>query len=393
MSDARLKFDVVSRCPDTKARAGILKTAHSIIETPVFMPVGTHAVVRSQRFDEIEGLGARMLLANTYHLLLRPGPEVFERFGGYHGLTKWPHSVLTDSGGFQIFCLASDREMTESGAIFRSYVDNKKILLTPEKSIDTQLAINSDIMMVLDYCVPSTSTRELSQYAIDVTARWAKRSYERRGEHSNALFGIIQGACFEGLRRESAARITEIPFEGFAIGGLAVGETIAERQDMTELTASLLPHDKPRYLMGVGTPVDLLDAIYRGVDMFDCILPTAMAQQGVVFTSVGKKDLRRGAYRFSDDAIDVNCSCVTCKTYPIAYLHHLLKVKDLMAWQLCGVHNIHFYLELMRSARAAIVAGDYQDFYHARRSVLGQNCLPLKKNPLNSTMSHGLIHA
>ena len=369
----RLPFTVEATCPGTSARATRFQTLHNTIETPLFMPVGTHAVVRHQRFDELAELGAQMLLANTYHLLLRPGPDVFRTMGGYHGLTRWPRSVLTDSGGFQIFCLPNDRTITEEGAVFRSYVDGKKIKLTPELSIEMQRAIASDIMMVLDYCVPSTSTRELTTYALDVTTRWAKRSFAARGESRQALFGIVQGACFHDLRAESAKQLAEIDFDGFALGGLAVGETIAERQDTTEFTAALLPADKPRYLMGVGTPIDLLDAVHRGVDMFDCILPLSHAQQGVVYTSEGTKKLVRAKYREFDGPIDPACDCYTCRTYPAAYLHHILKVKEFNIGHLAGVHNLHFYFGLMREMRAHIFAGTFAEFYRVKRAAIDRS--------------------
>lgn len=373
----RLPFTVEATCPSSNARAGRLTTLHGTIETPVFMPVGTHAVVRNQRFDELDKLGARMLLANTYHLLLRPGPDVFRSFGGYHGFTKWPLSVLTDSGGFQIFKFPNDRKITEQGAVFRSYVDGRMVSLTPELSIDMQKAINSDIMMVLDYCVPSTSTRELTEYALAITTRWAKRSFDARGDSPQALFGIVQGACFDDLRKNSATQLTDIPFDGYAIGGLAVGETIAQRQDTTEYAAELLPKDKPRYLMGVGTPIDLLDAVYRGVDMFDCILPLALGQQGVAYTATGKLDLERGKYRDMDRPIDPTCDCHTCKTYPIAYLHHILKVKESNLSHLIGTHNLHFYFGLMHSMREHIKAGTFAAYYRQKRAAVHRTDGPI----------------
>ncbi len=340
------------------------------------MPVGTQATVRAQTFDTLESLGAQVLLANTYHLMLRPGIEVFQKFGGIHAFNGWKKSVLTDSGGFQIFSLprmgGSFSINDEQGAVFRSHVDGSRVELTPERSIEMQRAIGSDIMMVLDQCVPSTCDHATALDALSRTHRWAKRSLAARGDSPQSLFGIVQGACFEDLRRISAAQITELPFDGFAIGGLAVGETKDEREDFTELTASLLPRELPRYLMGVGTPIDLLEAVHRGVDMFDCVLPTLLAQQGVVFTSRGRLDLRRGIYKFSEMKLDPECACTTCSRYSRAYLSHLIKAREVLGWQLLGTHNLHFYLELMRQIRSAILQGRFAEFYRTMRGPLSR---------------------
>jgi queuine tRNA-ribosyltransferase len=350
---------------DGAARAGTVSTLHGTIQTPAFMPVGTRATVRGQTVVTLREVGAQVLLANTWHLLLRPGPDVFQRVGGIHRFMSWPRPVLTDSGGFQVFSLGA--AITEEGA---SFVHNgRTIVLSPETSIATQRAIGSDIMMAMDQCVPSTLDRAQAADALARTTRWARRSLAARAGSSQALFGIVQGACFGDLRAESAAQITELPFDGYAIGGLAVGETRAEREDTTALTAPLLPADKPRYLMGVGTPIDLLEAVRRGVDLFDCILPTAMAQQGVVYTATGRLELRRGVYRTSEDALD-RCSCSTCTTYSRAYLHHLVRSSEVLAWQLLGTHNLHFYHRLMSDARAAILGGRFDAFYRDQRPQL-----------------------
>ena len=385
----RLGFQLQAVSPNSRARAGSFQTLHNRVETPVFMPVGTHAVVRSQRNEVLADLGAQVLLANTYHLLLRPGAEIFQQFGGIHKFMKWPRSVLTDSGGFQIFCLPNSRAMTEEGAAFRSYVDGKKILLSPESSIAMQRAIGSDIMMVLDQCVPSTVDHSEAKSAMELTHRWAVRSLKARGDSPQSLFGIVQGACHADLRRQSADVLTSLPFDGFAIGGLAVGETKNEREDTTEATAELLPKDLPRYLMGVGTPIDLLEAVHRGVDMFDCILPTAMAQQGVVFTAHGKKDLRRGKYRTSEEPLDPSCSCHTCLTHSTGYLHHLVKVREGMGWQLIGHHNIHFYMTLMREMRLHVIAGTFMEYYKEARGRISEGDGPIKTTkPTSSIVPH-----
>ena len=356
--------------PGSRARAARFRTLHNEVSTPVFMPVGTHAAVRSQGREDLLGSGAQVLLANTYHLLLRPGVEIFERFGGIHGFMNWPRSVLTDSGGYQIFSLPGSRTMSEECAEFKSYVDHTLIRLSPERSIATQRAIGSDIMMVLDQCVPSTVDRSVAQAAMELTHRWAQRSLAARGDSPQSLFGIVQGAGFDDLRTASARAITEMPFDGFAIGGLAVGESAAQREDCTALVTELLPHDRPRYLMGVGTTRDVLEAVHRGVDMFDCILPTAWARQGLAFTSMGRRDLRRAAYRDREGPIDPQCDCYTCKTHSIAYLFHLHRVRETEGWHLLGLHNIHFYMRLMRRMREHILAGTWLDFYHAQRGVL-----------------------
>jgi queuine tRNA-ribosyltransferase len=366
----RLHFQLEATASGSRARAARFRTRHNEVLTPTFMPVGTHASVRGQRRDDLLESGAQVLLANTYHLLLRPGAELFEKLGGIHAFMNWPRSVLTDSGGFQIFSLPDSRNMHEDGATFTSYVDNSTICLSPERSIATQKSIGSDIMMVLDQCVPSTVDRATARHAMELTHRWAQRSLDARGDSPQALFGIVQGACHTDLRIESARAITQMPFDGFAIGGLAVGEGAAEREDCTATVTDCLPVDQPRYLMGVGTTRDLLEAVHRGVDMFDCILPTALATQGVAFTSQGRRDLRRAAYQGMEAALDPTCSCYTCRTHSIAYLRHLRATHDSQATQLVGLHNLHFYLQLMRTMRQHILAGTWLAFYHAQRDVL-----------------------
>lgn len=367
---ADFRFTLEATADNSSARAGRIKTRHSEFETPVFMPVGTHATIRSHQLDNITDIGFKIILANTYHLFIRPGPELFNEFGDIHNFMKWNGSVLTDSGGFQIFSLPNHREMTEEGARFRSYLDGRYHLFTPEVSINMQRSIGSDIMMVLDQCIPSKSDEATARSAMDLTFRWAKRSLEARGDSWQALFGIVQGALFPNLRKESAAQITSLPFEGYAIGGLAVGEGKDERELCTELTTPLLPIDKPRYLMGVGTPIDLLEAVHRGIDMFDCILPTALAFQGVTFTSKGKVCLRRGAYKFSKEPLDSSCQCLTCRKYSRAYLHHLIKTNEPLGTQLVGIHSLSFYRKLMGEIRQSILAGTFYQYYRAKRENL-----------------------
>ncbi len=366
----RLPFELDGTAPGTRARAGRLHTRHGEVETPVFMPVGTHATVKGLAVEALREAGSRILLANAYHLLLRPGPAVFERVGGIHRFMNWSGAVLTDSGGFQVFSLPKDRVVTEDGAVFKSYVDGSRVVLSPERSIATQLSIGSDIMMAMDECIPSTSDHAAAVAAMQRTHRWAARSLEARGEAAAALFGIVQGACFDDLRQESAAVIAGMPFDGFAIGGLAVGESKEERERCTALTSDLLPPGLPRYLMGVGLPIDLLEAVDRGVDMFDCTIPSMLARQGVAFTRVGRLDLFRGVYKLDDRPLDVACPCPACRGYTRAYLHHLTKTGEPLGWSLLSRHNLHFYHELMAAMRRHILAGTFASFRDEQRSVL-----------------------
>ena len=367
---SRLNFVLQQESTGSKARAGSFQTLHGKVETPIFMPVGTQATVKAQTVDSLKAVGSRVLLANTYHLLLRPGPEVFKKFGGIHRFMNWDGPVLTDSGGFQIFSLPHERAMQEDGARFKSYVDGTHYLLSPESSIEMQKAIGSDIMMVLDQCIPSTAPYDLAEAAMKLTHRWADRSLRARGDSPQALFGIVQGACHHDLRKESAAFLRALPFDGLAIGGLAVGETHAERYEFTGLVTNELPKHLPRYLMGVGTPIDLLEAVHRGVDMFDCIIPSQLAQRGVVFTSQGKLQLRRAVHKFSEEPVDARCDCQACREYSRAYLHHLIKTDEILGWHLLTIHNLSFYHRLMREMRESILRDDFAAYYEKQRVEL-----------------------
>ncbi|MCC6277719.1 MAG: tRNA guanosine(34) transglycosylase Tgt [Oligoflexia bacterium] len=360
---AKFKFSLIKNCLQTRARRGQVQTPHGAFDTPAFMPVGTLATVKSLSPDEIKNCGAQIVLGNTYHLLLRPGPEVFRHFGGIQKFMNWNGPVLTDSGGFQIFSLPLSRKITEEGAEFASYVEGKTHFLTPEHSIEIQSAIGSDIMMVLDECVPSTSPHAQALAAMERTHRWALRSLAARQDADRqALFAIVQGAIYPDLRRQSADFLTQHPFDGFAIGGLAVGESKAEREDHTELVTELLPQDRPRYLMGVGTPEDLLEAVSRGVDMFDCIIPTKLAQQGIVFTSSGAVRLDKIPYRLSEVPLDSNCDCWSCKSFSRGYIHHLIRCHETLGWRACAFHNTYFYQKLMAEIRRSIEAGTFAEF-------------------------------
>ncbi len=367
---SRLNFRLQKEANGSKARAATFQTLHGEVQTPVFMPVGTQATVKGQTVESLKAAGARVLLANTYHLLLRPGPDVFRQFGGIHRFMNWDGPVLTDSGGFQIFSLPSERAMNEEGARFRSYVDGDIYLLSPETSIGMQKAIGSDIMMALDQCIPSTAPHDQATAAMELTHRWARRSLDARGDSPQALFGIVQGACHHDLRKKSAAFLRELPFDGLAIGGLAVGETHAERYEFTGLVTDHLPKSLPRYLMGVGTPIDILEAVHRGVDMFDCIIPSQLAQRGTVFTSHGKLQCRRAAHKFSEAPLDDQCACYTCKNYSRAYLHHLVKSDEILGWHLLTTHNLSFYHQLMRELRASILDDTFAALYERKRIEL-----------------------
>ncbi len=348
-------------------------TAHGVVETPVFMPVGTNATVTYMTPTELTDLGAKVVLANTYHLMLRPGPELFRRVGGIHAFMRWPGPVLTDSGGYQIFSLPAARTMSEEGAKFRSYVDCRMHMLSPERSIEVQTAIGSDIMMVLDECIDSTAEESVARAAMERTHRWALRSLAARSNPEQALFAIVQGGIVPALRRESADFLSQHPFDGLAIGGLAVGDTRAQREDVTAFAAEILPADRPRYLMGVGTPPDLLVAIGCGVDMFDCIIPTQLARQGTAFTSTGRVKITRGDYKSSDDELDPQCTCSTCRTFSRAYLYHLMKSREPLGPRLLSTHNLHHYLELMREARLAIDEGRYAAFAKQRLAEIDRH--------------------
>jgi len=357
-------FELLATDP-TGARAGVVHTRRGLVKTPVFMPVATYGAFRTMGMDDGRETGAGIILSNTYHLMLRPGPDVLRSFGGIHKFMHWDGPVLTDSGGFQIFSLPGGRTITEKGAHFRAAHDNSRHLLSPEHSIGLQQAIGSDIMMVLDVCIKSTTDEAGTRDAMDRTHRWALRSLETKNATptGQALFAIVQGGVHTPLREASAEFLTQHPFDGFAIGGLAVGETKAEREAMTAHTARLLPPNKPRYLMGVGTPTDLMEAVKRGVDMFDCILPGKMAQQGYSYTFNGIVRLARVKYQRDERPIEEGCDCRTCAQFSRGYLHHLLRVEQVQATRLVSIHNVRHYLRLMERMRGAILEGTFEQLY------------------------------
>ena len=378
---------------DGEARTGIITTRRSIIETPVFMPVGTQGTVKGLRYEWLEGeLDARIILGNTYHLFLRPGPEVIRQMGGLHSFSTWTRSLLTDSGGFQVFSLTDLRKLTEEGVEFRSHLDGSKKFLSPEVSMEVQAALDSDIVMVFDECPPGDAGHERTRQSLELTARWAKRSRKRFDElqespSSNsslrtkvpnlsgkqALFGIIQGAGHLDLREESLKRTVEIDFDGYAIGGLSVGEEKPVMYGVLEFLAPKMPADAPRYLMGVGTPEDLIEAVYRGVDMFDCVMPTRNGRTGGAFTSQGKLNIRNARFVTDGAPLDPNCDCSVCRRYSRAYLRHLYQSGEMLAATLISHHNIAFYLNTMRRAREAIKVGRFAIFRAEFLEKLGEN--------------------
>jgi queuine tRNA-ribosyltransferase len=368
-----LPFDVTATDPGSRARRGTMTTAHGPIETPVFMDVGTRASVTNCAPVDLAEVGTQVVLGNTYHLMLRPGPEAFRRLGGIHKFMGWSGPVLTDSGGYQIFSLPGARTITEKGARFKGYTDQQMHMLSPERSIEVQTAIGSDIMMVLDVCVDSTSDEATTRAAMERTHRWALRSLAARTNPDQALFAIVQGGVVPELRKQSASFLTEHAFDGFAIGGLAVGDTRSEREDVTSLSAELLPAEKPRYLMGVGTPPDLLNAMLAGVDMFDCIIPTQLAWQGTAFTSTGRVRLTRTPNALSEEPLDPLCPCSTCKKFSRAYLHHLFKCREPLGPRLVSMHNLHYYHALMADSRAAIEEGTFAAFAKAKLDAIDRH--------------------
>ena len=351
------------------ARRGRLTTPHGAIETPVFMPVGTQATVKSLRNEALEELGAQIILANTYHLYLRPGHELIRKLGGLHNFMSWNRAILTDSGGYQVFSLSELRKITDQGVRFRSHLDGAEHLLSPEKAAEIQLALGSDIAMVLDECIETPAPREIAASAVKRTTAWAKRARNfflecagRNGELSQWQFGIAQGATFADLRRESAQRLIEIDFPGYAVGGLAVGEPHSMTCEMTAEATALLPKDKPRYLMGVGRPEQVADYVALGIDMMDCVLPTRAARHACIYTSEGKVLIKNARYALDERPLDPACGCSVCRRYTRAYLRHLFAAGELTAAILATHHNIHFYLDLMGQIREAIEFGNLAKF-------------------------------
>ncbi|MDP8990761.1 MAG: tRNA guanosine(34) transglycosylase Tgt, partial [Acidobacteriota bacterium] len=357
-----LSFEIQATCPHTGARAGILHTAHGDVETPVFIPVGTQAAVKGLLpRDLLNDLDAKIVLGNTYHLYLRPGHETIRRLGGLHKFMNWPRAILTDSGGFQVFSLSGLRKITEEGVMFRSHLNGDGHMFTPESTIDVQLALGSDIMMVLDECLEFPATHEAARASMQRTVRWARAGYAhyraQGDDGERACFPIIQGSMYPDLRRDCANQLLELDADGYAIGGLSVGEPLALSLDMTEATTPLLPVDRPRYVMGVGMPDDLLEYVARGVDMMDCVLPSRNARNGYLFTTFGRVVIKQSQYKDDPRPVDEACLCYTCRNFSRAYLRHLFLASEMSFSTLATLHNLQRYLDIMREIRQAILFG------------------------------------
>jgi len=364
-----MKFTI--QASDGSARRGQLVFSRGRVDTPAFMPVGTYGTVKAMTPEELEQTGAQIILGNTFHLMLRPGTDVIARHGDLHRFMHWERPILTDSGGFQVWSLAARRKITEEGVRFASPVDGAEVFLSPEISMEVQRLLGADVVMIFDECTPYPATEQQARASMELSARWAERSRAAHGDNPAALFGIVQGGMFPGLRGESLQRLTEIGFDGYALGGLSVGETEIERLSVLEAVVPKMPDERPRYLMGVGTPEDLVEAVRRGIDMFDCVMPTRNARNGHIFTRHGTIKIRNARHRNDDRPLDAACTCYTCRHFSRAYLRHLEKCGEILGARLNTIHNLHYYQELMADLREAISHGRLESFvsaFYAARS-------------------------
>lgn len=352
-------FELLATDPATKARRGRLTTAHGLIETPAFMPVGTQGSVKGVSPRELRELETQIILGNTYHLFVRPGMEVMRQFGGLHRFMNWPGPILTDSGGYQIFSLAKIRKITEEGAHFQNHLDGTPTFISPEIAMEIQASLGSDIAMVLDECPPYPCTHEYAARSLELTARWAQRCKQAPRAKGQLVFGIVQGGTFADLRRASAEATVALDFDGYAIGGVSVGEPEPEMMQAVEWSEPYLPNDKPRYAMGLGTPPQIVELIARGVDMFDCVLPTRLARNGTAFTAGGTLNLKNAEFTLETGPIEEGCACPACHGFSRGYLRHLLKAEEILGLRLVTLHNLHFYLQLTQQAREAIESGRF----------------------------------
>lgn len=369
---SRFKYERIATDPQSQARRGRIHTRRGVIETPIFMPVGTGGTVKAMTVDDLKMVGAQIILANTYHLLLRPGHDLVRKLGGLHKFMDWDRPLLTDSGGFQVFSLGDLRAIDEEGVRFRSHLDGAPFSLTPESSIAVQEALGADIIMAFDECIPYPATREYVLASTSRSGRWAKRCKAARcHDDAAALFAIVQGGMYPDLRRQSAEELVATGFEGYAIGGLSVGEDAEKMYDVMEATLPFLPVDQPRYIMGIGTPENLVEAVARGADMFDCVMPTRNARNGLLFTSFGKVSIKQARYAHDCGPLDPECNCPVCRRYSRAYLRHLYQSKEILSSMLNTTHNLYYYLQLMASMRDAIEAGTFTEFrktFYEKRS-------------------------
>jgi len=356
-------FSLIAQDARTGARSGKIETPHGAVHTPAFMPVGTQATVKALTPEDLTSSGAEIVLCNAYHLYLRPGHQLIKSLGGLHRFMCWEHPLLTDSGGFQVYSIAANQKVTEEGISFQSHLDGSRHLLTPELCMDVQEALGVDIMMCLDECIPYPASHEYVSRSLDLTTRWARRCRERSRGRGQGVFGIVQGGMFKDLREKGVSDLACLDFDGYALGGLSVGESTPLMREMVEHTAPLLPPDKPRYLMGVGTPEDMVEAVRCGMDMFDCVLPTRNARNGMLFTSFGRIVIKNARHRAEDIPVDPQCSCYTCTHYSRAYLHHLFSAREILSYRLNTLHNLSYYLNLVAAMRRALAEGTFADFY------------------------------
>lgn len=366
------EFKLLAQCPETGARAGELTTPHGIIPTPVFMPVGTQATVKAMSPHELKELGASIILSNTYHLFLRPGPELIEQAGGLHRFMNWDRPILTDSGGFQVFSLSDINRITDDGVEFKSHLDGSKHMMTPERATAIQQQLGADIIMAFDQCLKLPCTRKEAEDAVARTLRWARRCKESHQRSDQALFGIIQGGLYHDLRAHCVAELMAMDFPGYSIGGLSVGES---HEEMYDILDGLTPHmaiHKPRYLMGVGHPANLIEGVARGVDMFDCVLPTRNGRTGTVHTSCGKFNIKHSRYTSDFTPLDPECNCYACQNFTRAYIRHLYRSGEILAARLCSWHNLHFLVNLMKDARQAILEGRFPAWRRQKMILMGE---------------------
>jgi queuine tRNA-ribosyltransferase len=367
-------FKIVAESKTSRARAGVIQTAHGKVETPIFMPVGTQATAKSLTPEELLSAGAQIILGNTYHLYLRPGCDVIKKFNGLHRFMNWSGPILTDSGGFQIFSLAKLAKISEKGVTFQSHIDGSRHLLTPEKAVEIQTCLGSDVMMCLDHCIQFPAEREPTRQALEITTRWAQRckaAWQGSSNGNGALFGIVQGGMFSDLRELSSEALIAMDFDGFAIGGLSVGEPVETMMEIADFTLPKLPDGKPRYIMGTGTPENLIELVALGADMFDCVLPTRNARNGQVFSQQGTLNICNAKYRHDTSPLEPGCACYTCRNYSRAYLRHLYMAKELLAYRLNTLHNVYFFLNLMKQVREAIVKDEFGSF---RKDFIERRC-------------------
>jgi queuine tRNA-ribosyltransferase len=368
-----VKYTLLKQCPETGARAGILHTPHGDIPTPIFMPVGTLATVKTMEPKDLKEIGAQIILSNTYHLYLRPGHKLVEKAGGLHKFMNWDRPILTDSGGFQVFSLGDLRKITEEGVEFRSHLDGSKHFFTPEKVMEIQNSLGSDIIMAFDECIPYPATYDYAKNSLERTTRWLKRCISaHKNPHSQALFGIIQGGMYLDLRTQSAEEILALDLPGYAVGGLSVGEPKEEMYKVLEHTVPMMPKDKPRYLMGVGSDDALLEGVYRGIDMFDCVLPTRIARNGTAMTSHGRVVVRNAEYSEDFTPLDHNCDCYVCQNFTRAYIRHLVKCNEILGMKLISYHNLYYLLDFMRKIRQSILDGNFPQYYKEKIKLINE---------------------